>query len=73
MRRDALAIGIADHRHDEAVRRVGGKADVEVALLHHVLAIEADVELREALQRAHTGLDQESEQRDFCVCLHGAS
>ncbi len=33
---DVLAVGLVHHRHDEAVRRVGGKADVEVLLQDQV-------------------------------------
>ena len=37
---DALLVGVADHRHDEAVRRVGGEADVVVLLEDEVVAVE---------------------------------
>src|SRR5688572_1443040 len=34
---DVLATGVADHRHDEAVRGVGGEPEVQVFLEHEVL------------------------------------
>ena len=47
----ALLVGVLDDRHDQAVRRVGGEADVEVLLQDELLAVEAGVELGELLQR----------------------
>jgi hypothetical protein len=46
---DVLAVGVADHRHQQAVRRVGREADVAVALVDEVLAalVERGVEQRE--------------------------
>ena len=41
----AFLVGVADHRHDQAVRRVGREADVEVLLQDQVLAVERGVEL----------------------------
>ena len=43
--------------------RVGGEADVEVALQDQAVAVEGGVEVGEALQRGHAGLHQEGEQR----------
>ncbi len=59
----ALLVGVLDHRHDQAVRRVGGEADVEVLLQHQMVALQAGVELGELLQRGDAGLDQEGEHR----------
>ena len=59
----ALLVGVADHRHDEPVRRVGGEADVVVLLEDQVVAVERGVELGELLQRGHRRLDHEREHR----------
>ena len=42
---------VLDHRHHQAVRRVGGEADVEVLLQDELVAVEDGVELGELLQR----------------------
>ena len=43
----ALLVGVLDHRHDEPAGRVGGEADVVVALEDQVVAVERRVERRE--------------------------
>ena len=48
---DAFLVGVADHRHDQALRRVGGEADVVVLLEDEVVAVERSVELREFRER----------------------
>jgi hypothetical protein len=57
----ALAVGVLDHRHHQAVGRVGGEADVEILLQHQVVAVERGVELGILLHRLDAGLDQEGE------------
>ena len=42
----ALAVGVAQHRHHQAVRRVGGETDVVVLLEDQVVAVERGVEGR---------------------------
>ena len=43
----ALLVGVLDHRHHEAVGRVGGEADVPVVLEDEVVAVERAVERRD--------------------------
>ena len=43
---EALAVGVLDHRDDEPVGRVGGEADVVVALEHQLVAVQRGVERR---------------------------
>ncbi len=62
-REHALLVGVLDHRHDEAVRRVGGEADVEVLLQDQVVAVERGIDVRELPQRGDARLDQEREHR----------
>ena len=46
-------LGVADHRHDEALRRADGDPDVVVVLEHHLLALDLGVETGERAQRRH--------------------
>ncbi|MNR06952.1 hypothetical protein D3C85_1230520 [compost metagenome] len=64
---DALAITVAQHRHEQAKARVHGHADVEILLQHQVFAaaIQGGVELREAFQRPDHRLDQIGQQRQL--------
>jgi hypothetical protein len=62
---DALLVGVLDHRHDQAVRRVGGEGDVEVLLVDQVVAVERGVELRELLQRATQALMMKASMVSF--------
>src|SRR5690606_17641290 len=57
----ALLGGIAQDRHHQAIRGVGGEADVVVALEDEVVAVQRGVERRVLLQRGDAGLDQEGE------------
>jgi hypothetical protein len=60
---DALLVGILDHRHHQAVGRVGRKADMEVLLVDQGVAVQRAVELGVFLQRRHAGLDQKGQHR----------
>ena len=62
-----LAVGVADHRHDESVRRVGREADVQVLLEHQLarLRVERGAEVRKLLQRLHAGAHDEGERREL--------
>jgi hypothetical protein len=60
-----LLVDVADHRHHQAVRRVGGEADVPVVLQHQRVAVEAGVELGELLQRRHRRLHHERQHADL--------
>ena len=53
------AIGVAQHRHDETLRRADGDADVVVVLEHHLVALDLGVEARELAQRGDRRLDEE--------------
>src|SRR3954471_47137 len=66
---DALLVGVLDDRDDESVRRVGGEADVVVALEDEVVAVERAVELRERLERRHDRLDHQRDHRDLHALL----
>jgi hypothetical protein len=61
----ALLVGVLEHRHHQAVRRVGRKADVEVLLVDQRIAVQAGVEVGELLQRRDHGLDHEGQHRDL--------
>ena len=64
---DVLAVGVADHRHHQAVGRVGGEADVDVLLEIRLSprGIERGVELRELLQRLDAGAHDEGQRRQL--------
>ncbi len=64
-----LLVAVADHRHHQAVRRVGGEADVPVLLQHQRVAVEAGVELGELLQRGHRRLHHEGQHADLDAAL----
>ena len=51
--RDVLAIGVAEHRHDQAALGVDGDADVHVLLVDDLVALVADrgVDDRVVLER----------------------
>jgi hypothetical protein len=63
---DALAVGVADHRHDQPARGLVGDADVVVALDDDrvLLGGQRAIELRVLFERRDDGLDQERQQRD---------
>ena len=65
----ALLVGVADHRHDQPVRRVGGEADVPVVLQDQRVAVEAGVELGELLQRRDRRLHHERQHADLDAAL----
>ena len=46
--RSVIAIGVAQHRHDQALARADGDADVVVVLQHHLVALDLGVDAREA-------------------------
>ena len=52
-------VGVAEHRHDQALRRADGDADVVVVLEDHLVALDLGVQAREGLQRADARLDEE--------------
>ena len=60
-----LLVDVADHRHHQAVGRVGGEADVPVVLQHQRVAVEAGVELGELLQRRDRRLHHERQHADL--------
>ena len=63
--RDALAIGIAQHGHDQAALGVDGDADVDVLLVDDLVVLHVDrgVEHRVPLERRGDGLDEERHRR----------
>ena len=56
---DRAPVGVADHRHDEAVRRGDGDADVRVREAQDRLAREVRVDGRMAHERGGTDLRQQ--------------
>ena len=70
---DPLAVGVLDDGDDEALGRVGGEADVPVALEQQVLPVlvERAVDLGVLLQRGHARLHQQRDHRDLDVLLGG--
>src|SRR6202034_3288185 len=64
---DILAIGIANHRYQQAVGRIGREADVNVFLVDQVLAagVERGVEQRKLLQRLDAGTHDERQRRQL--------
>src|SRR6478672_123194 len=67
----ALPVGVAQHRHHQAVRRVGREADVVVLLEDEVVAVQRCIEVREFLQRDHAGLDHEGKHGDLAGLARG--
>ena len=59
----ALLVGVPDHRHDQAVRRVGGEADVEVLLSTRLSPSSEALNSGNFFSAATHGLDQEREHR----------
>ena len=70
----ALLVDITDHRHQQAVRGVDGKADMHVFLLDQLLAVagQRDVEVRLLTQQMSTGLEQEGQYGQFDAGLLGS-
>ena len=56
---------IAQHGNDEAARRPDGNADIKVAVVDDVIAIDAGVNHREFFQRVHCRLDKEGHETEF--------
>ena len=63
---DTLAIGVLDHRNDQAFRCVDGDADVVEFLVDKCVLFrrERAIEVRKRLQRVDGRLHQERQQRD---------
>ncbi len=57
-------LGVADHGHDQPIRRLGGHAEVDggVAVQHAGLVVEAGVDVGIARRRLAQGADQEGQQ-----------
>ena len=57
---EAQLIGIAHHRHDQALLGADGDADVVVVLVDDVVAVDLGVDGRDLLQRDDGRLDEEA-------------
>ena len=68
---EAHAIGIANHRHDEAALGADGHADVVVVLVDDLVALDLGVDRRERLERADRRLDEERGDADADAELLG--
>ena len=71
---DVLAVGVADHRHQETAVGVDGDADGAVALVDHRGArqVDAGVELRKHLQGGGQHLDQDGGHGELAAGRLGA-
>ena len=61
----AHLIGIAQNRHHQAARRTDRDADVEVAVVDDVVAINRCIDHRELFQGMHRRLDEEAHEADL--------
>ena len=70
---DILFIDIADHRYHQAIRRIAGKADMEVLLQEQVFSVGGKrcVEGRVGTQGVDHRFHQESQQRQLDAALGG--
>ena len=66
-----LRVGVLDDRDDEPVRRVGGEADVVVALEHQIVAVQRRIHDRVRLQRRDDRLRQQRHHRHLGLGLLG--
>lgn len=57
-------LGVAQDRHHQAARRADRDADVDVAVVDDVVAIDRGVQDRELLQRGHGRLDEEAHETE---------
>ena len=57
---DRQLVGVAQDRHDQAARAADRDADVEVAVVDDVVAVDRRVDDRVLLQRVHRRLDEEA-------------
>ena len=58
-RRERHPVRVAQHRHDQALARADGDADVVVVLQHHLVALDLGVQSRELAKRGDRRLDEE--------------
>ena len=66
---DRQLVGVAQDRHDQAARAADGDADVEVAVIDDVVAVDRRVDHRELLQRVHRRLDEEAHEAELDAVL----
>ena len=62
-------VGVAHHRHDEALLGADRDADVVVVLVDDVLAVDLGVDRRDLLQRLDAGLDEEAHEAELHAVL----
>jgi hypothetical protein len=65
----AHLVGIAQDRHHQATRAADGDADVEVAVIDDVIAVDRGVQHRVLLQRGNRGLDEEGHEAEAHAVL----
>jgi hypothetical protein len=58
-------VGVAQDRHDEPPRAADRDADVVVAVVDDVVAVDRRVDQRELAQRVHGGLDEEAHEAEL--------
>ena len=66
---DRHLVGIAHHRHDEALLGADGDADMGVVLVDDVGAVDLGVDRRDFLQRVRHGLGEEAHEAELHAVL----
>ena len=66
---DRELVGVAHHRHDEALVGADGDADVVVVLVDDVAAVDLGVDGRDLLQRLDAGLHEEAHEAELHAVL----
>ena len=62
-------VGVAHHRHDEALVGADGDAEVVVVLEHEIGAVDLGVDGGNVLQRLHAGFDEEAHEAELAAVL----
>ena len=66
---DRQRVGVADDRHDQAARAADRDADVEVAVVDDVVAVDRRVDRGKLLERVHRRLDEEPHEAELDAVL----
>jgi len=61
---DGEQLGVAQNRHHQTARAADGDADVDVAVVDDVVAVDGGVQYRVTLERRHGGLDEEAHEAE---------
>ena len=67
--RETQLIGIAHNRHHQTARTAHRHANIVVAVVHDVIAVDRGIDQRVFFQRIHRGLDEERHEAELHTVL----